>query len=128
MIEPRRRKFQDVRTYAAVTAAFSLAVVAAAPTPQAKADPANPIGTATMRVIGVAGPVTLRYQINGGPEQTETDVTLPWEKQYPVYDEISTSVSADGGDTAVTCTITMDGKLVSYQTEPRPTCSFAYFG
>jgi hypothetical protein len=59
-----------------------------------------------IRVIGTPGQVTLRYQINGGPEQTETDVTLPWEKQYPVYNEISTSVSADGGDTAVTCTIT----------------------
>jgi predicted Co/Zn/Cd cation transporter (cation efflux family) len=44
-----------------------------------------------------------------------------------IRDEISTSVSADGGDTAVTCTITMDGNLVSYQAEPRPTCSFAYF-
>ncbi len=117
-----------MRTYVAFTAAFSLAVVAVASTPQAKADPGNPIGTATMRVIGAAGPVTLRYQINGGPEHTETDVTLPWEKQYPVYDEISTSVSADGGDSAVTCTITMGDKLVSYQTEPRPTCSFAYFG
>jgi hypothetical protein len=117
-----------VRTYAALTVAFSLAVVAVAATPQAKADPGNPIGTATMRVIGAAGPVTLRYQINGGPEQTETDVTLPWEKQYPVYNEISTSVSADGGDTVLTCTIIMDGNLASYQSEPRPTCSFAYFG
>jgi hypothetical protein len=117
-----------VRTYAALAAASSLAVVAVASTPQAKADPGNPIGTTTMRVIGAPGQVTLRYQINGGPEQTETDVTLPWEKQYPVYNEVSTSVSADGGDTAVTCTITMDGNLVSYQTEPRPTCSFAYFG
>jgi hypothetical protein len=44
-----------------------------------------------------------------------------------VYNEISTSVSADSGDTAVTCTITMDGKLLSFKTEPRPTCSFAYF-
>jgi hypothetical protein len=109
-------------------AAFSLAVVAAICIPQANADPGNPIGTATMRVIGDAGPVTLRYQINGGPEQTETDVTLPWEKQYPVYDEVSTSVSADGGDTAITCTITMAGNLVSFTTEPRPTCSFAYYG
>jgi hypothetical protein len=117
-----------VRTYAASAAAFSLAVVTVAGIPPAKADPGNPIGTATMRVSGDPGPVTLRYQINGGPEQTETDVSLPWEKQYPVYNEISTSVSADGGDTAVTCTITMDGNLVSFKTEPRPTCSFAYFG
>jgi hypothetical protein len=116
-----------VRIYAAFAAALSLAVVPVASTPHAKADPGNPIGTATMRVSGAPGQVTLRYQINGGPEQTETDVTLPWEKQYPVYNQISTSVSADGGDTAVTCTITMDDKLVSFKTEPRPTCSFAYF-
>ena len=116
-----------MRTYAAVAAALSLVVVGSASTLQARADPGNPIGAATMRVIGGTGPVTLRYQINGGPEHTETDVTLPWEKQYPVYDEISTSVSADGGDSPLTCTIIMDGKLVSYQTEPRPTCSFAYF-
>jgi hypothetical protein len=117
-----------VRNYAAIAAAFGLAAVAVAPTPRASADPGPQIGTATMRVIGDAGPVTLRYQINGGPEHTETGVTLPWEKQYPVYDEISTSVSADAGDTALTCTITMDGKLASFQTEPRPTCSFAYYG
>jgi hypothetical protein len=112
-----------VKSSVAIVAALSLAVVA---TPEATADPGPQIGTATMRVSG-AGPVTLRYQINGGPEQTETGVTLPWEKQYPVYNEISTSVTADAGDTAVTCTITMDGKLLSFKTEPRPTCSFAYF-
>ena len=87
-----------------------------------------PVGTATMKVIGGGAPVTLRYQINGGPEQTETDVTLPWEKQYQVYDEVETSVTADGGDADLTCTITMDGKLLSFKTEPRPTCSFSYWG
>ncbi|UMB71651.1 hypothetical protein [Mycobacterium paraterrae] len=97
-------------------------------TPQAQADPGSQIGTATMRVSGATGPVTIRYQINGGPQTTETGVTLPWEKQYPVYDEVSTSVTADGGDDAITCTITMDGKLLSFKTEPRPTCSFAYYG
>jgi hypothetical protein len=81
-----------VRNYAAIVAALSLAVVSA---PEAAADPGPQIGTATMRVSGAPGPVTLRYQINGGPQQTETGVTLPWEKQYPVYNEISTSVSAD---------------------------------
>jgi hypothetical protein len=80
-----------------------------------------------MEVRGAAGPVTIRYQINGGPEQTETDVTLPWEKQYPVYNEISSSVTADGGDAALICTIMMDGKLLALKSEPRPTCSFAYF-
>jgi hypothetical protein len=114
-----------VKNYAAIVAALSLVVVS---TPEATADPGPQVGTATMRVSGAPGPVTLRYQINGGPQQTETGVTLPWEKQYPVYNEISTSVSADDGDTAVTCTITMDGKLLSFQTEPRPTCSFAYYG
>jgi hypothetical protein len=80
-----------------------------------------------MRVAGAVGPVTIRYQINGGPEQTEIGVTLPWQKDYPVYDEISTSVTADAGDTPMDCTITMNDELVSLKTEPRPTCSFAYF-
>jgi hypothetical protein len=78
-----------------------------------------------MKVMGGAGTVTIRYQINGGPEQTEANVTLPWEKQYPVYDKLETSVSADGGDM---CTIIMDGNLVSFKTEPSPTCNFAYYG
>ncbi len=112
--------------FAAIAAAsLTVAVVSA---PQVQADPGPQIGTATMRISGADGPVTLRYHINGGPQQTETDVTLPWEKQYPVYHEVSTSVSADAGDTAITCTIMMDGMLLSFETEPRPTCSFAYFG
>jgi hypothetical protein len=86
-----------------------------------------PVGTATMQVSGAAGQVTIKYQINGGPEQTETDVTLPWEKQYPVYNEIESSVTADAGDTVLNCSIIMDGKLVALKSEPRPTCSFAYF-
>ncbi len=74
------------------------------------------------------GPATIRYKINGGVEQTETNMALPWEKQYPVFDEIQTSVSADAGDTELICTIIMDGNLVSFVTQPRPTCSFAYYG
>ncbi|WIM89177.1 hypothetical protein PT015_06910 [Candidatus Mycobacterium wuenschmannii] len=111
----------------AVAAALSLAATTAL-MPAAHADSGPQIGTAKIQVIGGAGPVTLRYQINGAPEQTETGVTLPWEKDYPVYNEISSSVTADAGDTALTCTITMDGKLLSFKTEPRPTCSFAYYG
>ena len=86
-----------------------------------------PVGTATMQVRGDASPVTITYQINGGPVQTETNVTLPWEKQYPVFNEIESSVTADAGDAELSCTIIMDGKLLAYKTEPRPTCSFAYF-
>lgn len=86
-----------------------------------------PIGTATMQVRGGTAPVTITYQINGEPEQTETNVTLPWEKQYPVYDKVQSSVRADGGDTELICAIIMDGNLVSFVTEPRPTCSFAYY-
>ena len=71
--------------------------------------------------------MTIRYQINGAPEQTETNVTLPWSKQYPVFKEIDTSVSADGGDAELICTIIMDGKLAAFVTQPRPTCSFAYY-
>ena len=97
------------------------------PTTPAAAPTGPPVGTATMQVRGAASPVTITYQINAGPKQTETDVTLPWEKQYPVYNEIESSVTADGGDPELTCTIIMDGKLLALKSEPRPTCSFAYF-
>lgn len=73
--------------------------------------------------------VMIRYRINGGPEQTEANVALPWERQYPVYNELESKVSADGGDTALTCTIIMDGdKVVAFKSEPRPACSFSYWG
>jgi hypothetical protein len=107
-------------TAQAPSATTSSKTPAAAPT-------GPPVGTATMQVSGAAGPVTIKYQINGGPEQTETNVTLPWEKQYPVYNEIESSVTADAGDTELSCNIIMDGKLVALKSEPRPTCSFAYF-
>ncbi len=99
-------------------------------TPSASAPPTGKaVGTAVMKVSGSSAPVTIRYRINGGPEQTETNVTLPWEKQYTVYDEVESEVAADGGDTDLTCSIIMDGdKLASFKTEPRPTCSFAYYG
>ncbi|PQM50181.1 hypothetical protein C5U48_21730 [Mycolicibacter virginiensis] len=82
-----------------------------------------------MKVLGSAdGPVSISYRINGGPQQTESNVTLPWEKNYPVYDEVETSVTADAGDATLSCTITMDGMLAAFKTEARPTCSFAYYG
>jgi hypothetical protein len=87
----------------------------------------QPIGTATMMVSG-AGQATIRYQINGGAEQTESNVALPWEKQYPVYNEIQSSVTADAGDAELLCSIIMDGKLAAFESQPRPTCSFAYYG
>ncbi|WP_371685551.1 hypothetical protein [Mycobacterium sp. MFM001] len=87
------------------------------------------MGTAVMKVSGGSAPVTIRYRINAGPEQTETNVALPWEKQYTVYNEVESEVTADGGDTDLTCSIIMDGdKLASFKSEPRPTCSFAYYG
>lgn len=103
---------------------------AAPPPPSTSAAPTGaPVGTAVMKVSGGSAPVTIRYRINGGPEQTEANVPLPWEKQYPVYNELESQVVADGGDTPLSCTITMNGdKLVSFKTEPRPTCSFAYWG
>ncbi|WP_448463104.1 hypothetical protein [Mycolicibacterium sp. XJ870] len=89
----------------------------------------KPVGTAVMKVSGGSAQVTIRYRINGGPEKTETDVTLPWEKQYPVYDKLESEVAADGGDAELTCTIMMDGDmLVAFKTEPRPVCTFAYWG
>lgn len=88
-----------------------------------------PVGTAVLAVRGGDARVTIRYRINEGPEQTETNVVLPWEKHYDVYEKLETEVSADGGDAELICTITFDGdQLVSFVTEPRPTCSFAYWG
>lgn len=109
---------------AAPTTTAATTTTSAAPAPPA----GPPISTATMRVGSGTGPVTIRYQINGGAEQTVTGATLPWEKQYPVYDKIQSSVTADGGDAEITCSIIMDGMLVAFKTEPRPTCSFAYYG
>ncbi|MDM4139328.1 MULTISPECIES: hypothetical protein [Mycobacterium] len=111
-----------VGTTSAIATSTPAAPSSAAPTGQ-------PVGTAVMKVSGGSAPVTIRYRINGGPEQTETNVPLPWEKQYSVYNEVESQVSADGGDAPLTCTIIMDGdKLVSLKSEPRPTCNFAYWG
>jgi hypothetical protein len=109
-------------TYASATPSAS-ATTSAAPTPTGP-----PIGQATMKVLVGEATVTIRYRINGGAEQTETNVTLPWEKEYPVYDKIGSSVTAEGGDEKLICTIIMDGLLVAFVTEPNPTCSFAYWG
>ncbi|GAB1813359.1 hypothetical protein [Mycobacterium sp. MUNTM1] len=116
---------------AAPTSRVGSSQISASPPPSsAPAVPTGwPVGTATMKVSGGSAPVTIRYRINGGPEQTETNVPLPWEKQYPVYNELESQVSADGGDVALICTIIMDGdKLVSLKSEPRPVCNFAYWG
>lgn len=100
-----------------------------ASTPTSVAPTGAPVGNAVMKVSGGSAPVTIRYRINGGPEQTETNVPLPWEKQYPVYNELESQVTADAGDAPLTCTITLNGdKLVSFKTEPRPVCNFAYWG
>ena len=88
----------------------------------------EPVGTAVMRVEG-SGTADIRYRINSGPEQTDNDVTLPWEKQFPVYEELENEVIADAGETILTCTIIMDGELLlAFKTEPRPNCDFMYFG
>lgn len=111
----------------ATTTAPSLSSTAAtAPEPAPATPTGQPIGTATMRVSG-AEQATIRFQINGGAEQIEPNAALPWEMQYPVYNEIQTSVTADAGDVALTCSIIMDGQLAAFKTEPRPTCSFAYY-
>lgn len=98
-------------------------------TPSPVAPTGEPVGTAVMAVRGGDASVTLRYRINDGPEQTETNVSLPWEKEYPVYEKLESEVSADGGDAELICTIIFNGdQLVTFVTEPRPTCSFAYWG
>ncbi len=103
--------------------------MSAPPGPTSVTPTGKPVGQAVMKVSGGSAPVTIRYRINGGAEQTETNVSLPWEKHYPVYNELESQVTADGGDTALTCTIVMDGdKVVSFKSEPRPVCNFAYWG
>lgn len=85
-----------------------------------------PVGTATMEVRGGTGPVTIRYSINGGAEQAETAETLPWTKDYPVYDRLTSYVIVEG---TPVCAIIMDGtKLVDLGTDDNATCSFAYWG
>lgn len=65
----------------------------------------------------------------GNTHHQRCDAPLPWEKQYPVYNQLESQVTADGGDVALNCTIIMDGdKVVSLKSEPRPTCDFAYWG
>ncbi|KBZ62212.1 hypothetical protein K875_03133 [Mycobacterium [tuberculosis] TKK-01-0051] len=119
---------QAVHTTSGVGSTPQLAS-SAPPTPASAAPTGQPVGTAVMKVSGGSGPVTIRYRINGGPEQTGANAPLPWEKQYPVYDQLESQVTADGGDTALICTIIMDGdKVVSLKSEPRPTCNFAYWG
>jgi glycerate-2-kinase len=116
-------------THTTSGAATSQITTAAPSTLTSVAPTGQPVGTAVMKVSGGSAAVTIRYRINGGPEQTEPNVPLPWEKQYSVYNELESQVTADGGDVALTCTIIMDGdKLVSLKSEPRPTCSFAYWG
>lgn len=114
----------------ATSGAGTAQITTSAPSaPTSVAPTGQPVGTAVMKVSGGSSPVTIRYRINGGPEQTETNVPLPWEKQYSVYNEVESQVTADGGEVALTCTIIMNGdKLVSLKTEPRPACSFAYWG
>ncbi|MEE3850239.1 hypothetical protein VZC37_07830 [Gordonia sp. LSe1-13] len=80
-----------------------------------------------MQVTG-DGAVDLTYRINGGAEQTEQGVILPWEKSYSVYPELETSVTVESGARTVGCTITMGEHLVAFENEPSPTCGFAYWG
>ena len=87
----------------------------------------QPVGTAVMKVTG-SGQATIRYRINGGDEQTEADVALPWERQYPVYDKLESSVTAESGGASLMCSIMMGDQLVAYKNEPGATCEFAYWG
>lgn len=117
-------------TPVAVTTSATVPESSTAPESSKAAEPTGaPVGTAVMKVFGGTAPVTIRYRINGGAEQTEADVTLPWEKQYPVYEELESEVAVDGGSAALTCSIIMDGdKLVSFKTEVNPVCNFSYWG
>ncbi|OBH56885.1 hypothetical protein [Mycobacterium sp. E2479] len=114
----------------ATSGAGTFQITTAGPSgPTSVAPTGQPVGTAVMKVSGGGGPVTISYRINGGPEQTEANVPLPWEKHYSVYNELESQVTADGGDVPLICTIIMDGdKVVALKSEPRPTCNFAYWG
>ena len=92
--------------------------------PAPAAPTGQPVGTAKITVDGGAGPVTIRYSINGEPEQTEAGVTTPWTKDYPVYPKVESSVTVSG---TATCTITLKGMMVSFQPGPNPTCSYAHY-
>lgn len=117
------------KTATKTTSAEASSPTTTEPTSKAAGPTGTPVGTAVMNVTGGSAPVTIRYRINGGAEQTETSVTLPWKKQYSVYDELESEVAADGGTSPLTCTIIMDGdKLVSFKTEVRPVCNFSYWG
>jgi hypothetical protein len=116
--KPTSTESAVTRSEGATATASSQSPAATTMSETASATPTGqPIGNATMKVSG-AGQATIRYQINGGVEQTESNVALPWEKQYPVYNEIQSSVTADAGDAELICSIIMDGKLAAFQTEP----------
>jgi hypothetical protein len=120
---------EATRSAPATTRTTTTTTATTATTTAGAASPAPtgpPLGTATMKVTG-ADRATIRYRINGAAEQVLPDVALPWEMPYPVFDKVQSSFSADGGDTALTCSIIMDGMLAAFTTEPRPTCSFAYY-
>ena len=100
---------------------------AAAASPTQATPAAKRVGDAVMRVVG-DGRATIRWRINGGDEQVETNVALPWEKQYPVYERVSSEVTADAGDTVLGCFIIFRGDmLVAYRNDPQPRCEFAYW-
>lgn len=107
------------------TAVTSTPADTAEPTTSAAPPSGAQVGTATMEIQG-SGTATIRYRINGGAEQTENGATLPWSKQYPVYPELNSSVSAQGSG-ATGCTIMMADKIASFKMEPNPTCEFAYY-
>ncbi|MFI5717492.1 hypothetical protein [Nocardia sp. NPDC051750] len=86
----------------------------------------DPVGTATLEVRGGTVPVTIRYSINGAAEQVETVDTLPWTKEYPVYEQVTSYVSVKG--TSICAIVMDDHRLVDIGTDDNATCSFAYWG
>ncbi|MFT3714469.1 MAG: hypothetical protein QM774_00580 [Gordonia sp. (in: high G+C Gram-positive bacteria)] len=84
-------------------------------------------GAAKLQVQGT-GTATIHYTVNGGDEQTEENVTLPWEKEYGAVDELTSTVKGDGAG-VTGCSITFGGdKLVAMENDPAKECTFAYFG
>ncbi|WP_168700788.1 hypothetical protein [Gordonia paraffinivorans] len=117
---------ESARADSSWAARSSEAMAAPGPTTEADATPAGtPVGTATMEVQG-SGTAVIRYRINGGPEEVESNAALPWKKEYPVYPKIESTVSAEGPG-ADGCTITLSGLMVSFKAEANPTCGYSHY-
>jgi hypothetical protein len=74
--------------------------------------------TIRYEVTGDAGTANnVTYMINHG-EQQETNVALPWSKDFTADDKFQALVvnAQNAGGGSISCTITVDGKVISQHT------------